>query len=89
MLLRLSLMFLALAWLSGCALLGGELDKAANGAGKLVTFYCENVTDPTVREEFRAAVNAKASPHSVSVTCANGGPPLVSNPDSAPPPVAP
>lgn len=62
---------------SGCSLFGKELDRAAEGAGKLVTFYCTNVTDPTIREQFRAAVNAHATPHSVSVTCAQGGEPLI------------
>ncbi len=62
---------------SGCTLLSPQLDKAAEGAGKLVTFYCQNITDSALREQFRAAVNAKAAPHSVAVTCANGGPPLV------------
>lgn len=76
-------MFLTLATLSGCALFSKELDKAAEGAGRLVTFYCENVTDGAARAQFREAVNAKASPHSVAVTCANGTPPLISSPDSA------
>lgn len=65
--------------LNGCSLFGGQLDKAAEGAGKLVTFYCENVTDDTTREEFRTAVNAKASPHSVTVMCVNGVAPLISD----------
>ena len=43
--------------LSGCALFGSELDKAAEGAGKLVTFYCDNIPNEAVREQFRAAVN--------------------------------
>lgn len=60
----------------GCALFSRELDQAAAGAGRLVTFYCQNITDPSIREQLRAAVNAKAAPHSVSVTCAQGGDPL-------------
>lgn len=68
---------------SGCTLFAGELDKAADGAGRLVKFYCENVTVPEIREEFRLAVNAQ--PHSVSVQCAQGGVPLVITPSSAPP----
>lgn len=63
-----------MALMSGCALFADNVDKVADGAGKLVKFYCENVTIPEVREEIRAAVNAKASPHSVAVECANGGP---------------
>lgn len=65
---------------SGCTLFAGELDKAADGAGRLVRFYCENVTVPEIREEFRLAVNAHAQPHSVSVQCAQGGVPLVVTP---------
>lgn len=67
---------LLLATSSGCSLLTNQLDDAAKGAGKLVTFYCENVTVPEIREEFRAAVNSHAAPHSVSVACAQGGPVL-------------
>lgn len=63
---------------TGCSILGDQLDKAAKGAGKLVSFYCENVTIPEVRDELRAAVNAHAAPNSVQVTCANGGPTLKS-----------
>ena len=72
--LKLSATCLALALLNGCALFGSELDEAAKGAGKLVTFYCKNVTDDTLREEFRATVNRHAAPHSVAVTCASGVP---------------
>ena len=64
--------------LSGCSLLAPQIDKAAAGAGKLVTFYCQNVTLPQVREELRAKVNAAAAPNSVAVTCASGGPALKS-----------
>ena len=67
---------------SGCALFGAELDKAAEGAGKLVTFYCENITSEEIRTQFRAAVNQHAAPHSVSVACAQGGTPLIVNPDN-------
>lgn len=65
--------------MSGCSLLAPQIDKAAQGAGKLVTFYCDNVTIPEVREELRAKVNAAAAPNSVAVTCASGGPTLKSN----------
>jgi len=64
----------------GCALFADELNTAAEGAGKLVRFYCENVTESSIREQFRAAVNAHAAPHSVSVTCAQGGTPLIVQP---------
>lgn len=64
----------------GCSLLAPQLDKAAEGAGKLVTFYCTNITDASIREQFRAAVNARAAPNSVAVTCAQGGPPLTVGP---------
>lgn len=71
---------------TGCGLLGGkELDRAAEGAGKLVTFYCENVTIPEIREQFRAAVNQHAAPHSVSVQCVQGGQPLIVTPPNATP----
>lgn len=64
----------ALSSVSGCALLSDQLDTAAKGAGKLVTYYCENVTLPEAREEIRAAVNTHAQPHSIAVECAEGGP---------------
>lgn len=70
---------------TGCTLFGSQLDKAAEGAGKLVTFYCENVTVPEIRDEFRAAVNQHSAPHAVSVQCAQGGAPLVVTPDNATP----
>ncbi len=63
---------------TGCQVLAPQIDKAAAGAGKLVTFYCTNVTVPEIREELRAKVNAAAAPNSVAVTCANGGPALKS-----------
>lgn len=70
--------------LSGCALFGSELNKAAEGAGKLVTFYCDNVSSADVREQFRVAVNEHAAPNSVIVTCANSAaPPLIVNPQSS------
>lgn len=71
---------LLLVTLSGCSLFGEPLEKAAEGAGKLVTFYCENVTDDTVRAQFREAVNVEAAPHSVTVSCAQGGESLIVNP---------
>lgn len=61
---------------SGCSILGDPLEKAAEGGGKLVTFYCNNVTIPEVREKIRERVNAHAAPNSVAVTCVNGGPAL-------------
>lgn len=73
------LLGLAAALLSGCQLLAPQLDQAADAAGKLVKFYCDNVTSPEVRQQFREAVNAKAAPHAVNVTCANGGPSLQSS----------
>ncbi len=57
---------------TGCEVLSPQIDKAAKGAGKLVTFYCDNVTSTEIREEFRAKVNAAAAPNSVAVTCVNG-----------------
>lgn len=66
-----------LVLLSGCSLFGKELDRAAEGAGKMVTFYCDNVTDPAIREQFRTAVNEHARPHSVTVNCVSGGEPLI------------
>lgn len=64
--------------LSGCSILSPQIDKAAKGAGKLVTFYCDNVTIPEIRAELRDKVNAAAAPNSVEVKCANGGPTLKS-----------
>lgn len=58
---------------SGCGLLSSSLERAAKGAGKVVTYYCENVTIPEIREQVRAAVNQHAAPHSVAVECADGG----------------
>lgn len=60
--------------LSGCAVFSKQIDQAAKAAGKAVTFYCENVTSQEIRESFRAKVNAVATPNSVTVTCASGGP---------------
>lgn len=71
--------------LSGCTLFGSQLDTAAKGGGELVKFYCQNVTVPEIREELRTAVNKYAAPHSVAVTCAQGGVPLVVSPDTAAP----
>lgn len=68
---------LAILTCSGCTLFSKDLDKAAKGAGQLVTFYCNNVTEPTIREQFRVAVNEHARPHSVSVACVYGGEPLI------------
>lgn len=59
----------AATFASGCALLSDNLDKAAKGAGKVVTYYCENITIPEIREEVRAAVNEHAAPHSVAIEC--------------------
>lgn len=61
----------ALIFASGCALLSTNLEKAAKAAGKTVTAYCENVTVQEVRDEIAAAVNAKAAPHKVKITCAD------------------
>lgn len=75
----------ALVSASGCGLLSENLDRAAKGVGKVVTYYCENVTVPEIREEVRAAVNKHSAPHSVAVTCADGGPAM--NSTDAPAPV--
>lgn len=61
---------------TGCSILSPQLDKAAKAAGKAVTFYCENVTVPEIREEFRDKVNLHAAPNSIVVNCASGGPAL-------------
>lgn len=66
----------ALPFVGGCSLLSDQVERAAKGAGKVVTYYCENVTVPEIREEVRAKVNKHAAPHSVAVTCADGGPTL-------------
>jgi hypothetical protein len=73
---KLLLMPPALLIMTGCQILSPQIDKAAKAAGKMVTFYCDNVTVPEIREEFRAKVNAAASPNSVQVQCASGGPVL-------------
>lgn len=65
--------------LSGCQLLGDPLEKAAGAGGKLVKYYCANVTIPEVREKIRERVNYHAAPDSVAVTCAKGGPVLNSD----------
>jgi hypothetical protein len=67
---------MGLASLTGCQVLAPQIDKAAKAAGKAVTFYCENVTVPEIRAEFRAKVNAAAAPNAIEVTCASGGPSL-------------
>lgn len=74
----------ALTSLNGCALLSGNLERAAKGAGKVVTYYCENITVPEIRDEVRAAVNKYAAPHSVAITCVDGGPTLESTAPVAP-----
>jgi len=61
----------ALAFGNGCTLLSDNLEKAANGAGKMVKAYCENVTVQEIRDEIKTAVNVKAAPHKVEVTCAD------------------
>jgi hypothetical protein len=82
---KLTVAVLALSVLaSGCSLLGDNLDKVAKGAGEAVTFYCENVTLPEVREELRAAVNRHAAPNSLTIECAAGGPVLNSADSGAP-----
>lgn len=73
---RLLILPLVVLTLPACSLLAPQIDKAAKAAGKAVTFYCENVTVPEIREEFRAKVNEYAAPNSVQVDCANGGPAL-------------
>lgn len=64
---------------AGCALLSDNLNRAAKGAGKVVHLYCENVTVPEIREEIRIAVNQHAAPHSVAVSCVDGGPVLMTD----------
>lgn len=61
---------------SGCSIFSENADKVAKAGGRLVTFYCDNITVPEIREEIRAKVNAYAAPNAVAVTCANGGPAL-------------
>ena len=72
---------IALASVSGCAILSGELDRAAKGAGKVVKQYCENVTVPEVREQVRAAVNKYAAPHSVAIECVDKSAPVLKSDD--------
>ncbi|MGE0294721.1 MAG: hypothetical protein AB7P97_20410 [Hyphomonadaceae bacterium] len=74
----------ALTFASGCSLLSDNLDRAAKGVGKVVVYYCENITVPEIREEVRAAVNKHSAPHTVAVTCADGGPTLESTAPAAP-----
>ena len=76
---------------SGCSLLSENLDKAAKSAGKVVTYYCENITIPEIREEVRAAVNKHAAPHAVAIKCADeeAGPLLKSNDPASVAPDAP
>lgn len=67
---------LAATFASGCSLLSDNLDKAAKGAGKVVSEYCANITVEEVRAEVAAAINKHAAPNSVTITCADGGPVL-------------
>lgn len=60
----------AFAFLSGCSVLAPQIDKSTRAAGKAVTFYCDNITSPDVRAEFRSKVNAAAKPNKIEVTCA-------------------
>ncbi len=75
---KLLLVILSALVLPACSLLSPQIDKAAKAAGKAVTFYCENVTVPQIREEFRVKVNEHAAPNSIQVDCASGGPALKS-----------
>lgn len=62
--------------LSGCSLLANDVEKVAKAGGKLVNFYCANVSDESIRLQIREKVNSYASPNTVVVTCAGGGPQL-------------
>lgn len=64
----------ALVSLSGCTLFGENVEDVGKAAGEVVTFYCENVNIPEVREQIRATVNKYAAPNSVAVTCVNAAP---------------
>lgn len=57
--------------LSGCSLIADNVDKAAKGVGRGVTWYCDNA-DADLRDEFARLVNESAAPNSINVTCANG-----------------
>lgn len=72
------LLFLGVfSFLQACSVFAPQADKLAQAGGKLVTFYCNNVSDSSIRQQIRDAVNKYASPNSIRVDCANGGAPLV------------
>ncbi len=59
---QLFLLIVALAlFATGCAILEPASDRAAARLGDGITYYCENV-DASMREQFRARVNAHAAP---------------------------
>lgn len=66
----LMLLLLAVA-LAGCSTITGVTETAAKRIGEGVRTYCEE-TIPDVRATFRAKVNEYATPHTVSVNCAQG-----------------
>jgi hypothetical protein len=69
------LCFCVLPFVTGCAILGDPAEKAASAGGKLVKYYCANVTVPEVREKIRERVNYHAAPDAIAVTCADGNAP--------------
>lgn len=62
-----ALIFLSFT-LFGCALLMQAQDRSAEQVSKAIEQYCKN-TDEKFRNDFRAAINAKAAPNSIEVTC--------------------
>lgn len=52
----------------GCQVLDAGADRAADRAAQGLAWYCEN-TDDQAREQFRARLNERAAPHSLTATC--------------------
>ena len=60
--------FVLIFALSGCSYLMTAQDKSAEQVAKGISQYCKN-TDEKFRTDFRAAINAKAAPNAIEVTC--------------------
>lgn len=73
-------MFACLAGITVLSACGDKFDNtvagAAKAAGHAVAYYCDNVQDEDIRVALAEAVNSYASPHSITISCAEGGPAL-------------
>jgi len=61
-------LIIAVLLLGGCSQLARIQDKSADRVAGVISKYCSE-TDQEFRNKLRAAINAKAAPHSIAVTC--------------------